>query len=176
VSEKRVCADRKCGAEFEPDRPWQKFCSAECRHEEWVLARAEAAGRRPAEGPCANPKCAKEFERARPWQRFCSSDCKRAEWRARHLRRKPLKRAQMRVSESKRITRRIYTRKVVHVGSIASALRLLAQDRPEFFLRLAESVRKTEQAPVPVAIPIAELQPLDFPGPGHAAAGPWGGE
>jgi hypothetical protein len=62
---------------------------------------------------------------------------------------------------------------VVHVGSITSALRILAQDRPEFFLRLLASVPKPEQRD---EIPIAELQPLDVPGPGHAAAQAWGGE
>jgi hypothetical protein len=183
VSEKRICGNPECSAEFEPVRAWQIFCQASCRGRQHFIRSLRKT--RPAKADvngsavCSNPKCGKSFESSRAWQRFCSPACKREEWRSRHLRRRPLKCAR---NESKRIKAnngRVYSRRVVVVGSMAGMLRTLARHSPEFYLRLIESVRKAEQAPVAIPAPSisnVELQPLDFPSLERLTSSAWGGE
>jgi hypothetical protein len=90
-------------------------------------------------------ECSKAIPKTRPWQEFCCSKHKdRFRWlmeRRRRRTRRNRKLANARTAHSPRVSCRRY----VEVGSVRKALMVLAQAKPEVFLRLAGSIPKAEQ-------------------------------
>jgi hypothetical protein len=63
---------QSCGAEFNPTRPWSKFCSKGCRYQVHFGAKAFPVK------PCQ--QCGVEFKPKRIWARFCSPTCRSKFW------------------------------------------------------------------------------------------------
>jgi hypothetical protein len=88
--------------------------------------------------------CLRSFEPSRPWQKFFEPSCRKSNWENRWLRRKPAKGARSAANASERISLRVYTRTRIQPGSIRTMLRRIAQLSPDFFLRLADGLRRTK--------------------------------
>jgi len=87
-------------------------------------------------------ECSKSLRNKKPWEKFCS-DAHRTRFRYLVERRRVAKKRNKASPDAccthgKRVTCRRY----VEVGSIRKALMLLAEGKPEFFLRLAAGIPK----------------------------------
>lgn len=88
--------------------------------------------------------CLRSFEPSRPWQKFFDATCRRSDWQNRWRRRKPAQRAQGAPNASRRIPKRVYARTRIEPGSIRKTLERIARCSPEFFIRLADSLKETK--------------------------------
>ncbi len=85
-------------------------------------------------------ECSKALPKTRPWQEFC---CTAHRTRFRYLaerRRRRNKRKGAAANACSTHSPRVYCRRYIEVGSVRKALAVLAETRPEFFLRLAAPI------------------------------------
>jgi hypothetical protein len=72
------------------------------------------------------------------------SGCRKKVWEERWLRRRPAKRNTGSLETVRTVTRRVYSRRLIEPGSIRKTLETVARLSPEFFLKLADSLRETK--------------------------------